>query len=450
MNGDFRINDWLVQPNANSVEKNGQVWHLEPKMMHVLVELALHRNEVLSKDRLLEVVWKNTFVGEDALVRCISEIRNVFRDDPRSSRIIQTIPKSGYRLVASVTPEIGSAITHAVDGRIEWENPSETEAEQSELSQEPFGQKTNRHNGESASKESPEADGLPNPQTSFSVPPTESGSSANIPGTCRRLAEPFARTKVTITLIVVLLAFIGVLAYFWKALHQSPVDAFWDPVLADNGPVLVCLADQLQNQELTLRDASDPRRLIPLPVNLASVVLDDLQPLTQVISVLQARKKSYELKGEGAVNFNDLQTGSVVVIGAYDNAWTLRLTGRLRFHFWNSPDMMQQRIIDSSNPAQTRWLNDRSGQQSSASYRDYALVARFIDGETGRWVVAIGGIGSGGTIAAGKFVTDASQLAQLERAAQAAGGKRNMEAVISTEVIEGHSGSSKIEATYFW
>lgn len=67
------------------------------------MELASHQNEVLSKDRLLETVWHNTFVGEDALVRCISEIRNVFRDDPKSSRVIQTIPKSGYRLIATVT-----------------------------------------------------------------------------------------------------------------------------------------------------------------------------------------------------------------------------------------------------------------------------------------------------------------------------------------------------------
>src|SRR5258708_30258200 len=73
--------------------------------MQVLVHLASHPNEVLSKDRLLEAVWHNTFVGDDVLVRCISEIRYVFGDDPKSSRVIQTIPKGGYRLIGTVTTE---------------------------------------------------------------------------------------------------------------------------------------------------------------------------------------------------------------------------------------------------------------------------------------------------------------------------------------------------------
>ena len=86
MQGDFRIDEWLIQPQINSVEKNGKTWHLEPKVMQVLVHLASHPNEVLSKDRLLEAVWHNTFVGDDVLVRCISEIRYVFGDDPKSDK----------------------------------------------------------------------------------------------------------------------------------------------------------------------------------------------------------------------------------------------------------------------------------------------------------------------------------------------------------------------------
>ena len=111
--GDFRIDDWLIQPQINSVEKEGKTWHLEPKVMQVLVHLASHPNEVLSKDRLLEAVWHNTFVGDDVLVRCISEIRYVFGDDPKSSRVIQTIPKGGYRLIAAVTTEIQTNIDPA-------------------------------------------------------------------------------------------------------------------------------------------------------------------------------------------------------------------------------------------------------------------------------------------------------------------------------------------------
>lgn len=103
MQGDFSVGDWYVQPNLNCVEKDGSSFHLEPKVMQVLVLLAAHPGEVLSKDRLLNAVWSGVFVGEDVLTRSISEIRRVLDDDARSPRVIQTIPKAGYRLIASVS-----------------------------------------------------------------------------------------------------------------------------------------------------------------------------------------------------------------------------------------------------------------------------------------------------------------------------------------------------------
>src|ERR1700754_2346868 len=106
--GDFLINDWLVQPQINTLEKGGKHWHLEPKVMQVLVHLSLRPGEVLSKERLIEAIWRDTFVGDDVLVRCISEIRYVFGDDARSPSVIQTIPKAGYRLIANVNMELAT------------------------------------------------------------------------------------------------------------------------------------------------------------------------------------------------------------------------------------------------------------------------------------------------------------------------------------------------------
>lgn len=72
--------------------------------MEVLVCLAEHPGEAVSKEKLLQTVWPNTFVSEDALKHCISELRRVFKDDAREPQIIETIPKRGYRLVAPVEP----------------------------------------------------------------------------------------------------------------------------------------------------------------------------------------------------------------------------------------------------------------------------------------------------------------------------------------------------------
>jgi hypothetical protein len=156
------------------------------------------------------------------------------------------------------------------------------------------------------------------------------------------------------------------------------------------------------------------------------------------------------LKGEGATSLADLRNGPTVFIGAFDNAWTLRLTNSLRFHFANNADMSQHSIVDSMAPAQTHWVVDRSVQIATNNYRDYAIVARFTDINTGNLSVVVAGIGRGGTIAAGEFLTDPDDLAQIKRAAQGADDKKNMEIVLSTQIIDGQPGSPKIEAAYFW
>jgi Tol biopolymer transport system component/DNA-binding winged helix-turn-helix (wHTH) protein len=99
LKGSFHIGDWEVQPRINCVQKGDKSFHLEPKIMQVLVQLATHSNEVLSKDQLISTVWADTFVGDDVLTRSISEIRRVLEDDARAPRFIQTIPKTGYRLM---------------------------------------------------------------------------------------------------------------------------------------------------------------------------------------------------------------------------------------------------------------------------------------------------------------------------------------------------------------
>ena len=71
--------------------------------MQVLVLLAAHAGQVVAKERLMATVWPDTFVTDDVLTRAISELRRVFGDDAKESRFIQTIPKSGYRLIAGVS-----------------------------------------------------------------------------------------------------------------------------------------------------------------------------------------------------------------------------------------------------------------------------------------------------------------------------------------------------------
>ena len=107
MSSDFRVGLWTVHPSLNTLSENGTTARIEPKVMQVLVCLASQPGVAVTKDEILKTVWADTFVSEDVLIRSISELRRVFEDDARHPNFIETIPKRGYRLMATVTPVNG-------------------------------------------------------------------------------------------------------------------------------------------------------------------------------------------------------------------------------------------------------------------------------------------------------------------------------------------------------
>ena len=104
MPGDFRLGVWWVRPSQNTIQCSGRTVRLEPKVVEVLVCLAEHAGETVSKEKLIGAVWRDTFVTDDVLTRCVSELRKALEDDPKEPRVIETIPRKGYRLLERVEP----------------------------------------------------------------------------------------------------------------------------------------------------------------------------------------------------------------------------------------------------------------------------------------------------------------------------------------------------------
>jgi TolB-like protein/DNA-binding winged helix-turn-helix (wHTH) protein/tetratricopeptide (TPR) repeat protein len=102
MGSHFTLGPWLVQPSLNAADRNGTTSHVTPKAMEVLVCLAQHAGEPVTKEELLRTVWPDAFVGDDVIKRSIAELRRVFEDDVKEPQFIQTIAKRGYRLIATV------------------------------------------------------------------------------------------------------------------------------------------------------------------------------------------------------------------------------------------------------------------------------------------------------------------------------------------------------------
>ncbi len=97
---EFRLGEWVVQPQLNLITSLNGTVHLEPKMMELLVYLAQHRGEVVSKDQLIQRVWANAYVEDAVLTSAIWKLRQALGDDAQNPLYIQSIPKRGYRLIA--------------------------------------------------------------------------------------------------------------------------------------------------------------------------------------------------------------------------------------------------------------------------------------------------------------------------------------------------------------
>jgi hypothetical protein len=237
--------------------------------------------------------------------------------------------------------------------------------------------------------------------------------------------------------------------FVWRGLHPPAIEQFWAPFVQSADPVLFCIADQSQYSTITLRDAADPQHQITLSDHMITVIIDDISPLVNIAGLLQTYGRPYRVQGETATTLTDLRRSPSIFIGAFDNGWTLRLTGLLRFHFANNAEMTRFWIEDRNNPGKRDWLLERS-HQDTGTYKDYAIVARLLDPNTDRFVVVAAGIARGGTVAAGEFLVDARHLDELARRAPKEWARKNLEIVLETQVIDGRSGPPRIDEVYAW
>jgi hypothetical protein len=237
----------------------------------------------------------------------------------------------------------------------------------------------------------------------------------------------------------------------WFCLKSRPtaLDRFWAPVLRSGEPVAICFP--LNHFDgIVLRDAADPSLQRQVKEDTGALVVDDLQTVASITGLLTVHHQGYLLTGDNTATLTDLRRGPAIFVGAFDNAWTLRMTRGLRYRFGNDADMTHFWIEDTQSPTNARWSIDRGLQQATRNYRDYAIVARFLDADTGKLAIVSAGIARGGTVAAGEFLTNPNNMELIKARAPKNWDSQNMEFVLSTEIIDGRSAPPKIEAAYFW
>lgn len=119
MNTEFMVGDWRVVPATGQIIRDNTDIRLEPKAMAVLIYLAEHAGQAVTRNELEESVWQGTVVTYDALSVTINKIRAALGDNSRNPHFIETLAKRGYRLIAPVAfSDINTAA--AVPSSTKW------------------------------------------------------------------------------------------------------------------------------------------------------------------------------------------------------------------------------------------------------------------------------------------------------------------------------------------
>jgi DNA-binding winged helix-turn-helix (wHTH) protein/Flp pilus assembly protein TadD len=100
----YRFGPFLVDRAGYRVLRDGGPLDLTPKLLDLLLLLLDHAGELVTKEDLLDALWRDANVTENALAQAVSELRDALGDEPASPTYIKTVARRGYRFVAAVTP----------------------------------------------------------------------------------------------------------------------------------------------------------------------------------------------------------------------------------------------------------------------------------------------------------------------------------------------------------
>ena len=109
----LQIGNWRFDPNCGQISREQEVVRLEGRTVRLLLYLAERPGAVVSIDELLNQVWSGVIVTPDSVYQAIATLRRQLRDDPKQPTYVVTVPRLGYRMVASVAPWDPSAIAAA-------------------------------------------------------------------------------------------------------------------------------------------------------------------------------------------------------------------------------------------------------------------------------------------------------------------------------------------------
>lgn len=255
----------------------------------------------------------------------------------------------------------------------------------------------------------------------------------------------FVRRQVLI--LVAVLAAAALSVYLVGLVHAhtaSALDKFWRPVLDSKRPVLLCMASPVVYQtELGGELAETLANVRPSDLyrTHSFVGTGDAFSLARLCGFFAARSKTVKIRMGRHTSFDDLRNAPAVLIGAFTNQWTMKMTSNLRFTYQE---------VNGRSSIQDQMYPSRRWDEGDAV--DYALISRVFDSRTGGVLIAAGGLGHPGTEMAGEILTNERYMNEVFRAAPDGWEHRNVQVVLKVETVPdvNASGPPKAVFTWFW
>lgn len=264
--------------------------------------------------------------------------------------------------------------------------------------------------------------------------------------------------------ITVLAAAVTVSVFLWP---QKPIEVFWQPMLSTKKPVLIYSganavymlsaefmdkyksthqADTLEERGQEFVIPLSPETKLPasdlISFKNEFVTLGDLSANVRIAVLLTSHKKSFEVRSGEDVTFSDLQESPSLLVGAFNNRWTMELTGDLPFTFDRGLT-----IRDRDNKSRG-WTPTYSRDREVTL--DYAIVTRIPHSKNGQPLVTIAGITQSGTSAAANFVTSPQLLSDFLSSAPKDWASKNMQVLLQTKVVNNIPTTPVVIATRYW
>ena len=245
-----------------------------------------------------------------------------------------------------------------------------------------------------------------------------------------------------------------------------PLERFWGPVLRCPGPVVICLSnpvvyglssDVLQSYQrqhsidpnegpfvIKFKDELIPgRQIIPIPDQF--VGNGEAFSLGELTGLFTRLKKPYETRTGGDVSPADLRARAIIFLG-FSSRWNLEMNRGLRFTSRIENNLKM--IRDSLSPQQSWSLPNL--EPDGRTNIDYALVSRVFHPDTGMPLLQACGITQYGCQAAGEFITNPAYFTQVLPQLPQGWEKRNIQIVLTSQILHTSPGVPKVVAVHVW